>query len=87
MTIFLGMARERSIIYQAVGMYVLIKQFKTINLNLREPQVLPIMYSQPTCCSLLSFVYKEENQIPSISGVRVRDVQRGIFNLLIDPET
>lgn len=83
--IFLEMARERSISYQAGGMHVLIKQFETINLNLREPQVLPIMYSQPTCYSLLSFVYNEENQTPSASGVR-RDVQHGIFNLFIGRE-
>lgn len=30
-------------------------QFVTINLNLREPQVFLIMYSQETCCGLLSF--------------------------------
>lgn len=76
---FLGMAREKRLIYQTADIHVLIKQLVTINLSLRKPQVLPVMYNQPVCCSLLSFVYNEENQIPSISAVRVRDVQHDIF--------
>lgn len=75
---FLGMARERRLIYQAAGVHVLIKQLVTLSLSLIKPQVLPVVYSRPMCCSLLGFVY-EENQIPSISGVRVRDVQHDIF--------
>lgn len=80
------LARERSVIYKAAGMHVLIKQFVTINHSLREPQVSPIMYSQLTCCSLLSFIYNEENQISSVSGLRVKDVQHDPFNLLIGVE-
>lgn len=80
--IFWGMARERSIISQAAGVHVLIKQFLTINLSLTEPQVLPIVYSQLRCCSLLNFIYYEANLIRSISGISMKDVQHEPFNLL-----